>query len=333
MAGTWSVTKIKIAGPESNWPAYRLGTDAHGTWLFVPAGTVRHTEDGEVSDTAPMDGVQLIPADETWVGSWSADGSIMVEVTTSVELGPTSVRYEVLGLEAWATDDDHELIDVEYEVARAAGLIRDEQDGPARATAERLARRLAQRVEPFGGKGWEWLGRVRRNELHVITYDPSWPSRFAEARDEMLPALPAGTRVEHFGSTSVPGLAAKDCIDIAVVVRRDRFGEAIAGLEAVGYEARPNAFDDPEHLFFRRLDTGRRTHHVHLFDQDHPNLVEVLAFRDLLRADPEARRRYQAVKLGLTEANPYDRSGYLAGKTAVVRDLLEVALARRSESG
>lgn len=326
MAGTWSVTKIKTAGPELNWPAYRLGTDAHGSWLFVPAGTARHTAAGELSDTTQMDGVQLIAADRRWVGWWWADGSISVEVMSSVELGPASVRYEALGLGAWAAYGDHGLVDEEYEAAAPVG---DEQDGPARATAERLRRRLADRVEPFGEKGWEWLGRVRRNELHVIAYDPSWPIRFAEARDEMLPALPEGTRVEHFGSTSVPGLAAKDCVDIAVVVRRDQYGEAIAGLESVGYEARPNAFDDPEHLFFRRLHTGRRTHHIHLYVEDHPDLVEVLAFRDLLRADPEARRRYQEVKLGLAQANPYDRSGYLAGKTAVVRELLAVALARR----
>jgi GrpB-like predicted nucleotidyltransferase (UPF0157 family) len=125
--------------------------------------------------------------------------------------------------------------------------------------------------------------------------------------------------------------AAKDCIDIAVVVQRhDQFDEAIAGLETIGYEARPNAFDDPGHVFIRRLAAGQRTHHLHLYHQGHQNLIEVLAFRDLLRDNPEARDKYQAVKLALADADPYDRSGYLAGKTAVVRDLLRVALARQN---
>ncbi len=329
MPGTWTVTKTKPTGQTWAWPAYLLGTSEHGRWLYTPAGAPSHT-----ADSLAMESVQLIPDDAWWVGWWWADGSITVDATTPAAFGTASVRYVDLELGLWAKDGDYDLAgQAEYEAARASGLISDQQDRLARAAAARVGRALAERIEPFGEKGWEWLRRVRRNELHVIAHDPTWPIKFAEARDEMLPVLPAGSRVEHFGSTSVPELAAKDCIDIAVVVRRqDQFDEAIAGLESIGYETRPLAFpDDPGHVFIRRLTAdSRRTHHLHLYHEGNPNLIEVLAFRDLLRTDSNARNRYQTVKLGLAEANPYDRSGYLAGKSQVVQGLLRIALARRN---
>ncbi len=333
LSGTWSVTRTKLTGQSRVWRAYLVGVNAYGSWLYTPEGTQSRTAAGEPIDTTSAESVLLVPADDWWLARWWASGSITVEITTPAEFGASSVSYVDLELGWWVEDGDHGQVGhEEYEAARAAGLITNEQDESARAAVTRLRQRLAERAEPFGGQGPEWLGRVRRNELHVIAYDPDWPIRFAEARDAMLPVLPAGSRVEHFGSTAVPGLAAKDCIDIAVIVQRqDQFDEVIAGLESIGYEARRQAFDDPGHIFIRRLtDASRRTHHLHLYHEGHQNLRDVLAFRDLLRTDADARNRYQAVKLGLAEANPYDRSGYLNGKREVVQGLLRVALARRS---
>jgi GrpB-like predicted nucleotidyltransferase (UPF0157 family) len=316
------------------WQAHRVGRSEHGTWLYTPANTAIQTVSGEVINTRLTEGVQLLPADGWWVAWWWADGTMTVEVATPVVIEGSSVEYTSLELNLTATEKGESILDGQddYVAAREAGLITGVQDDEARSAASTLVRQLADRAEPFGEKGWEWLNRVRRNELHVIAYDAGWPARFVEAREAILPVLPAGSRVEHFGSTSVPGLAAKDCIDIAVITQKqDQFNAAIAGLESIGYEARPAAFDDPGHIFIRRLnDDGRRTHHLHLYHDGHPNLIEVMAFRDLLRSDPTARRRYEAVKLDLADANPYDRAGYLAGKTEVVQDLLRVALARRS---
>lgn len=326
------MTKTKVNGQTRVWQAYRLGADQFGVWLYAPAGTPNCNPSGELTSELVMDGVQLIPVDAWWVAWWWADRSITIDVATPADVKADLVSYLDLELDLWARDGDHGLVDQdEFETVRAAGMVTDEQDSQARSAVADLRRMLAGRDEPFGEIGWQWLGRVRRNDLHVIAYDPSWPVRFAKARDEMLPVLPTGTRIEHFGSTSVPGLAAKDCIDIAVIVKKqEEFDQAIAGLETLGYQARPNAFDDPGHVFIRRLAAGQRTHHLHLYYEGHQNLIEVLAFRDLLREDPEARKQYQAVKLALASANPYDRSGYLAGKTEVVRNLLRVALARQT---
>lgn len=167
-----------------------------------------------------------------------------------------------------------------------------------------------------------------------MAYNPEWPARFEAARDEMLPLLPIGAQVEHFGSTAVPGLSAKDCIDVAVIVQRqDQFAETIAALESIGYEARPDATGDPGHVFIRRLTNGRRSHHLHLYYEGHQNLIEVLALRDLLRTDPRARDRYQAVKSAHAEANPYDRGGYVAGKNEVVHELTKAAMDLRHPTG
>lgn len=314
------------------WTAYLLGRNESGIWLYTPTGTPIHNAQGEQIGTLPAQ-AQLVPHDKPWVAAWCEDGSTIAHITTPPEVNGLSIHYLNLGLSCWV--DQNGAIGQEldgYDRAVAAGLVPTEQDLAARSAFSDLQDQLAKRVEPFGQVGRRWFTGIKRNELHFVDYNPEWPMRFAAARDEMLPVLPAGSRVEHMGSTAVPGLPAKDCIDIAVVVpSEEQFDQAIDALESLGYERRPGD-DDPGHVFLRRLTDGRRTHHLHLYNEGHPNLIEVLAFRDLLRADPQAREQYQSVKRSLAEANPYDRSGYLAGKNAVVSELLKLALTRQQQT-
>lgn len=89
-----------------------------------------------------------------------ANGSITIDVTTPAVFDGASVTYVDLELDLWARDGDHDLVDQdEYEAARTAGLITDDQDGLARAAAADLEHQLAERVEPFGEVGWDWLKR------------------------------------------------------------------------------------------------------------------------------------------------------------------------------
>ena len=121
--------------------------------------------------------------------------------------------------------------------------------------------------------------------------------------------------------------AAKDVIDIAVVVPSlEELDAVVDRLEAIGYQARRAAFDaDPGHVFLRKLHDGRRTQHVHVYVDGNPDLVDVVAVRDLLRGDAMSRQRYQAVKLALAEAAPYDLGAYVQGKNSVVQDLIRTA--------
>lgn len=328
MPETWNVNSEDLAGDVRTWAAYLLGRNEYGIWLYTATGTPIHSATGEQTDTLQAQ-AQLIPHDKPWVASWYQDGSAIADVTTPPEVNARSIRYVDLGLRTWTREGEGAVRSETdaYDNAVATGLVTAGRDVAARKAFSDLERQMAERVEPFGLVGRRWFTGITRNELHFMAYDPQWPAKFTAARDEMLPLLPPSSRVEHFGSTAVPGLAAKDCIDIAVVVpRQEQFSQAIIALDALGYEGR--ADDDPGHVFLRRITSGRRSHHLHLYYEGHQNLIEVLAFRDLLRADPSARERYQRVKQSLAEANPYDRSGYLAGKNEVIRELLDVALAR-----
>lgn len=328
MPETWNVNREGLAGDVQIWAAYLLGRNEYGIWLYTAAGTPIHSAHAEQVDTLQAQ-AQLIPHDKPWVASWYQDGSAIANVTTPSEVNARSIRYVDLGLRTWTREGESVSRDKTdaYDTAVARGLVTGERDVAARTAFSDLERQMVERVEPFGQVGRRWFTGITRNELHFVAYDPQWPAKYMAARDEMLPLLPPDSRVEHCGSTAVPGLAAKDCIDIAVVVpRQEQITDAVTGLETLGYKARPD--DDPGWVFLPRMTNGRRSHHVHLYSEGHQNLIEVLAFRDLLRSDPQARQRYQTVKQSLAEANPYDRSGYLAGKNEVVRSLLELALAR-----
>jgi GrpB-like predicted nucleotidyltransferase (UPF0157 family) len=126
--------------------------------------------------------------------------------------------------------------------------------------------------------------------------------------------------IHHIGSTAIPGLAAKPVIDIMIVVRRlDDATDCIAPLSQLGY-----VFNDhPQNVdrrFFRKRPP--RTHHVHVVEQGSPALVEHLAFRDALRADPELRDQYAALKYELAERFKHDRATYSESKTESVRRVL-----------
>jgi GrpB-like predicted nucleotidyltransferase (UPF0157 family) len=165
------------------------------------------------------------------------------------------------------------------------------------------------------------------HSLDFRGYDPAWPARFEQARAEFESVLPKGSVIEHVGSTAVAGLAAKDCIDILIVVNRDQLDEAVRCLSMLGLEHRPDSFaTDPSRRFLRRIENGHRTQHVHLLAEGHPQIREYLAFRDLLRGDPARRQDYATVKRELARLHANDRAAYMAGKDELVRRLLRLAL-------
>jgi GrpB-like predicted nucleotidyltransferase (UPF0157 family) len=156
--------------------------------------------------------------------------------------------------------------------------------------------------------------------VEVLPYDEAWPRQFLVEGALLAQALPDALRIEHVGSTSVPGLAAKPTIDILAVVgditrvRADR-----AGLERIGYQYRPASFaDDPDHLFFRKVSGSVRTHHLHVLASSSPRGDEYCLVRDYLRANRDAARRYEQVKLVLARRYATDRGRYVAEKSAIV---------------
>ena len=127
-------------------------------------------------------------------------------------------------------------------------------------------------------------------------------------------------RIEHFGSTAVPRLAAKPVIDILVEVtslERTQM-EIVPLLESKGYDYfwRTDV-ESPYAWFIKRDGEGTRTHHVHMVEIDSV-MWDRLYFRDYLRMDDEEAERYLELKLALAARYPNDRIGYTAGKTEFV---------------
>ena len=160
-------------------------------------------------------------------------------------------------------------------------------------------------------------------------YDPRWPVQFEELKSRFEEVLPESARIDHIGSTAVPGLAAKACIDILITVSRADLGATTSALVGRGLEHRPASFaDDADRRFLRLLDGDRRVAHVHLLADDHSAGHAMRAVRDLLRDDPDWRRGYEVTKRLLAENHPDDRAAYIEGKDGFVRDLTRAAVDR-----
>ena len=159
----------------------------------------------------------------------------------------------------------------------------------------------------------------------LVEYDPTWPGRFELERQRIEGALGARARlVEHIGSASVVGLAAKPIIDICVAVD-DSSDEAsyIPDLEAARYELRVREPDWHEH---RMLRTTARDVHVHVFTIGSSEIDRYLAFRNWLRANDADRELYASTKRSLAQRDWPTMQHYADAKTDVVESILARAM-------
>ena len=166
-----------------------------------------------------------------------------------------------------------------------------------------------------------------RDRVTLLPYQPAWPSLFAEEAERLRLALGEHVlRVEHVGSTAVPGLDAKPILDIVVAVRdisgAAPFEEALAPL---GYIHKAEN-DRPGRLYFvKRLPDDRSTHHLSITELDTECWFTHVAFRDYLRSHPEAREEYGKLKSALARRHHHDRAAYQEGKAAFIQHVLSAA--------
>lgn len=165
------------------------------------------------------------------------------------------------------------------------------------------------------------IGGAEKREVRIVEYDPDWPRMFEAHAKRIADALgPAALRVEHIGSTSVPGLAAKPVIDILVVVPDSADESAyLRRLEAAGYVLRVREPDWNEHRMFR---TPELDAHVHVYSDGCPEIERNLSFRDRLRRDPCDRHRYERTKRELAVKDWPDMNAYADAKTEVIQSIL-----------
>lgn len=158
--------------------------------------------------------------------------------------------------------------------------------------------------------------------VDVVEYSCEWPDRFERVARDLRTALGhlPGCAVEHVGSTSVPGLAAKPVIDVDVIVAPEQVPAAVAALESVGYVHRGDLGVAGREAFLAPDQDPRR--HVYVCVAGTLHVRNHLAVRDVLRRRDDLRARYAAVKLELAARPDIDMASYVAGKSAVLQEVL-----------
>ena len=167
--------------------------------------------------------------------------------------------------------------------------------------------------------------------LEIASYNPNWPNAFAAERSRLGDVLgDLALRIDHHGSTAVPGLAAKPIIDIQVSVRYlTPLDDYVRRLALIDYLHVPHP-DDAVCPFFHRPTDWPHTHHVHLVLGGSVEERRTLAFRDYLRKHPSVAREYEELKRWLASTHSAatfaERQAYADSKTDFVSRVTESAL-------
>jgi GrpB-like predicted nucleotidyltransferase (UPF0157 family) len=172
--------------------------------------------------------------------------------------------------------------------------------------------------------GTRWIN-VDEDRIEIVEPDPAWPQEFnteAHALRSVLPVI-SGLRIEHFGSTAVPGLHAKPIIDI-LIVHPDQalWPSLIDALASRGYVFWAENPRKDRMFFVKGMPPfgSRRTHHVHV--RVPADAIAELRFRDALRANATLVRKYAQLKDDLATLYANDRDAYTNAKTAFVAEVL-----------
>jgi GrpB-like predicted nucleotidyltransferase (UPF0157 family) len=176
------------------------------------------------------------------------------------------------------------------------------------------------------------IGGIEKREIRIVAYDPGWPKNFERHAQIITEAIGGSiVRIEHVGSTSVPGLAAKPIIDILVVVPDSANESAyLPQLEGAGYVLRVREPDWNQHRMFR---TPGRDVHIHVYSAGCPEIHRNLLFRNRLRRNADDRKRYEQVKRELAAKDWPDMNAYARAKSDVIESIIAAAQADGEASG
>ena len=167
---------------------------------------------------------------------------------------------------------------------------------------------------------------MQTKRVVVVPYDETWKSAFQAIREEIEKAIGnLIVGIEHIGSTSVEGLAAKPCIDIDVIIQDySVFHAVVRALEAIGYvhegdlgikDREAFKYTDKQHL---------QQHHLYVCPQYSQELHRHITFRDFLRSNPEAAREYGSTKETAARLFPDNIEKYIEYKSPCIEELYEM---------
>lgn len=159
----------------------------------------------------------------------------------------------------------------------------------------------------------------------LVDYDPQWPELFRREATRVLSLLGRqALQLEHTGSTSVPGLAAKPIIDILLVVADSADEQTyLPLLETAGYRL---SLREPDWFEHRLLNGPGSDINLHVLSAGCPEIARILLFRDWLRRNATDRDRYSRAKLALAQKEWSSLDEYADAKSAIVKEILERAM-------
>ncbi len=158
------------------------------------------------------------------------------------------------------------------------------------------------------------------DEVIIEEYNDSWPEYFQKEKTKILQYLEQAViiDIQHFGSTSIPGLAAKPIIDILVGFERFSVADKnIRSLNELNYQYVESVSLPGERLFLKKTP---RSHHVHFVEYGTEHWSKPLIFRDYLKENEEERNLYEKLKRELAIKYRNDRIGYMNAKTSFIKE-------------
>ena len=176
---------------------------------------------------------------------------------------------------------------------------------------------------------------MQTKRVVVLPYDAQWKADFERIKREIESALDGFiVGIEHVGSTAVEGLSAKPCIDVDVIIRDDSVLDAVVEkLAQIGYVHEGDLGIKGREAFRYNDKPHLQTHHLYVCPQNSKELHRHVTFRDFLRNNPEAVKKYSAVKETAAKLFPNDIGGYMAYKAPCIEELYELCGLKKPSPG
>lgn len=164
---------------------------------------------------------------------------------------------------------------------------------------------------------------MKTKKVVVLPYENSWKSAFEDIKKEIESALGEFIiGIEHVGSTSVEGMSAKPCIDIDVIIKDySMFDDVVRVLAAIGYTHEGNLGIKDREAFKYTDKPHLMTHHLYVCPQDSEELRRHITFRNFLRSNAEAVKKYSSVKERAAALFPNDIDKYIEYKSPCIEEL------------
>ena len=290
----------------------------------VPGGTLAELE-------SPLAGVQREVLEETGLGDLIVTRKLGVQRYYKPFIGSDVERHDYLlrAPESASSSFTHRVSgsgDDAGELFEYGWISREEMRSVDEEFRRYLTPQYLPEFFPSSCDDVRELDEGDAERVTIVEYDHSWPRRFDDQRTLLKEVFGDDVRVEHIGSTAVPGLGAKPILDIMIGVSALAEAEARVGqLAWLGYEYAPESEREvPQRRYFQQRIDGRRVSHLHCVVQGSEGWRRGIAFRDALRSDPATAGEYLALKKSLAARHGTDRVGYAAAKGPFIESVLHL---------